>query len=894
MALDRGSRFGAYEIGDSIGAGGMGEVYRATDTALDREVAIKVLPESFAADTERVARFEKEAKALAALNHPNIAQIHGLEHSGDVTALVMELIEGPTLAERLEQGALPVNEAMSIAMQVADALEAAHAHGIIHRDLKPANIKLTPQGVVKLVDFGIAKSIDIRSASGDQAASYVTPSVTQTGVILGTAAYMSPEQARGKPVDERTDIWAFGVVLYEMLTGQPAFGGEDVTVTLARVLERHTDMSTLPAAISPAVRQTLQLCLQKNVKKRIADIRDVRLALEGEFESTSSAPAAPSFARRAVPIAAGLVIGGILIGGLVWALRSPAPPPRPVSRLLVTPPADAPLSALGGYDAMISPDGSQLAYYAQVEGNSRVELYLRDLDSLEVRRLPGTEVMTTGGNMLPFYSPDGANIGFRSPGQGLMRVAVAGGPPIRILPDDVIDNPQYLGAAWASDGTLIFSTGEGLYRVSAGGGGTPVRLTAKPESENTRYVAPVLLPGERGVIYTIDDARIMLLDLESGEERVLVENGKNPFYSPSGHLVFARGSTLMAMPLDLETMTVSGDPVALFDGIRYPGGGTATDFAVSASGTLVYIRGTMNDTLLGELDWVDRDGRVVAPVLSDTIENPRDPRLSPDGTRLAVTTGSFSDGDVWIYDLAGRPPIPLAIEGFNRLPVWSPDGADVAFASNQTGLYSVYMLPADGSVLDLGTALPDSGPMGPMDWLDDNTLLATATTGNGDVVAMNLDEKSGWRDIVATPDTEIDPAVSPNGRWLAYSSTRTGAAEIWVRAYPDGVPVRVSRNGGIEPRWSRDGKELFFRQGTTMYAVKVKSDSEFTFEPATALFSGGYFLDSNLFVRSYDVAADGRFLMIQPSADSQNGQGSESIVVVQNFDEELKARVPTP
>jgi hypothetical protein len=519
MTLERGSRVGHYLVGDPIGAGGMGEVYQATDTTLDREVAIKVLPASFAADADRVARFEKEAKTLAALNHPCIAQIYGVERGQGVSALVMELIEGETLAERIEQGAVPVSEAMNIALQIVSALEAAHGNGIVHRDLKPANIKLTPQGAVKVLDFGIAKTLELKSASGDLAAAYVTPSVTQSGVVLGTAAYMSPEQARGKQVDQRTDIWACGVVLYEMLTGQSAFGGEDVTVTLARVLERNTDMNTLPAAISPAVRQTLRLCLQKNPNKRIADIRDVRLALEGEFESTSTLAVAPSMSRRALPIAAGLIVGGVLVGVLVFALQHPEPPARTVTRLLVTPPAEAPLSAIGGYDVMISPDGSKLVYYGQVEANSRVELYVRDFDSLEARRLPGTEVATTGGNMLPFFSPDGVNVGFRSPGQGLMRVAVAGGPPINILPDEVIDRPQYLGSAWASDGTLIFSTGEGLYRVSAGGGGTPRRLTPEPESTSTRYVAPVLLPGEHGVIYTIDDARIMVLHLESGEER---------------------------------------------------------------------------------------------------------------------------------------------------------------------------------------------------------------------------------------------------------------------------------------------------------------------------------------------------------------------------------------
>jgi Tol biopolymer transport system component len=893
MAIEPGTRFGPYEIAESIGSGGMGEVYRATDTTLEREVAIKVLPESFAADAERVARFEVEAKTLASLNHPNIAQIYGLERADGVTALVMELIEGQTLAERLEQGTLPVNEAMGIAMQIADALEAAHQRNIVHRDLKPGNIKLTPQGTVKVLDFGIAKVLSLKALSGDHEASFVTPSVTQTGVILGTAAYMSPEQARGKPVDQRTDIWAFGSVLYEMLTGQPAFAGEDVAVTLARVLERHTNLDTLPATISPAVRQALQLCLQKNPKKRIADIRDVRLALEGEFESATIAAPAKSLAQRAGPIAASVLGGAILAGALVWVLKQPELPLKPVSRLLVNTTAEAPLSSLGGWDVMISPDGSQLVYYAQVQGSNRVELYLRDLDTLEARRIPGTAVLSAGGSMLPFYSPDGAHIGYRSPGEGLMRVAVAGGPPINILPDDVIENPQYIGATWASDGTIIFSDGHRLFRVSAGGGGTPVPLTPEPESERTRLIAPVLLPGEKALIYTLDNERVMLLDLESGEQRLLDDVGKNPFYSPSGHIIYARDSTLMAIAFDLDTLTVSGDPVALIQDIRYPGGGTGTDFALSASGTLVYVPATAGPVVEGGYFWVDRDGEV-AGVAVDAIVFSAGPRLSGDGNRLAITTGgSAIDAQIWIYHLDGRPPIPLAIEGGSFMSVWSPDNSRLAFRSNQDGASAIFVLPADGSVVDLGDPLPESANLTPMDWLADNTLLAVDFGGVPNIVAMNLDEPAaGWRPVVATTVAEFDPAVSPDGRWLAYVTNRTGGPEVWVRAWPDGVAVRVSRDGGFEPRWSADSSELYFFQNQSVYVVPAPSgDSEFT-GTATELFSASSRFLPAADISSYDVAADGRFLLFLPSGDQLDSQAPPSIIVVQNFDEELRQRVP--
>ncbi|MGD8340416.1 MAG: protein kinase, partial [Gammaproteobacteria bacterium] len=703
----------------------------------------------------------------------------------------------------------------------------------------------------------------------------------------------SPEQARGKPVDQRTDIWAFGSVLYEMLTGQPAFAGEDVAVTLARVLERHTNFDTLPVTISPAVRQTLQLCLQKNPKKRIADIRDVRLALEGEFESTTIAASAPSLAQRARPVVASLLTGAILAGGLVWVLNQPELPPKPVSRLLINTTAEAPLSSLGGWDVMLSPDGSQLVYYAQVQGSNRVQLYVRDLDSLDARPLPGTSVTTTGGNMLPFYSPDGANIGYRSPGEGLMRVAVAGGPPINVLPDSVIDNPQYLGATWASDDTIIFSNGHRLFRVSAGGGGTPVPLTPEPESDSTRLIAPVLLPGEAALIYTLDNERVMLLDLESGDRRALDDVGKNPFYSPSGHIVYARDSTLMAIAFDLETLTVSGDPAALIEDVRYPGGGTGTDFAVSASGTLVYIPDTVGGGVEGGYFWVDRDGQV-GDVAGDATGNVAAPRLSVDGNRLAIMTGYGSgDSQVWIYHLDGRPPIPLAIEGNSWMPVWNADNSRVAFRSDRDIASGIFTLPADGSVFDLDDPLPESSNLVPMEWLADDTLLAVDFGRGPDIVALNLDQpEAGWRPIVATADAEFDPAVSPDGRWLAYVTTRTGAPEVWVRAWPDGVAVRVSRDGGFEPRWSADSSELYFVQNQAVYVVPAPAgDSAFT-GTATELFTSAFGFIPDAGAASYDVSADGRFLLFLPSGSQLDSQGPPSIVVVQNFDEELRRRIP--
>jgi hypothetical protein len=769
MALTPGARFGPYEITALIGVGGMGEVYRATDTTLEREVAIKVLPESLAADADRIVRFEREAKTLASLNHPNIAHLYGLERGDGVTALLMELVAGPTLAERIAQGPIPADEALNVAMQIAAALEAAHAQGVVHRDLKPANIKLRPDGTVKVLDFGLAKAFETRTISGPQAPALTTPAMTQAGTVLGTAAYMAPEQARGKQVDQRADIWAFGVVLYEMLTGKLAFGGEDVTTTLARVLERDPDLQALPASLAPAVRQTLQLCLQKDLKTRIADIRDVRLALAGAFDSSpQGARASSSAGQRARLVAAGLVAGVLLAGAVLFTLTRPVPlPPPRVTRFLVTPPATAPLSNEGGLELAISPDGTRLAYVGRGAQSDRVALYVRDFDGLDARIVPGTEG-TQPGAVNPFFSADGKWIGFNSPGQGIMRVAVSGGPPLKMLDDDDL-GAGFLGAAWAADDTLIFSTTFGLNRTSTGGGGTPERLTPEPQVGGVRYTAPALLPGGRAVLFGRqlegEVQHVAVLDLETGEQRVLIEGGQNANYAATGHIVFARGTTLMAVPFDLDRLAVTGEPVALLQGVRQI---APADYALSAGGTLVYVPDTLSPAT-GALVWVDRTGRVTEQALSEPVANPRDPRLSPDGRRLALTTGRANEGDLWIYDLGGRLPIPLADEGDARFAAWSPDGAQVAFAwyRRAGGPYDLYTAPADGS-LDPLPLRRDKLIAHPAVWSEEGELILVGPPGNPpDIVASRAEPEAELRDVVATPAAEFDPALAPDGRWLA-------------------------------------------------------------------------------------------------------------------------------
>ncbi len=582
MPLSAGTRLGPYEILSALGAGGMGEVYRARDTKLDRAVAIKILPEAFAADTERIARFQREAKTLASLNHPNIAHIHGLEESNDVRALVMELVEGEDLAQRIARGAIPVAEALPIAKQMADALESAHEQGIIHRDLKPANIKVRPDGTVKVLDFGLAKAMEptgVASPSVSQSPTITTPAMTQAGMILGTAAYMSPEQARGKPVDNRADIWAFGCMLYEMLTGQRAFDGQGVSETLARVIEREPDWARLPATLSPALRTYLRRCLQKDPRQRVQAIGDVRLALEGAFETAvprADAPvgvARPAAWRRIAALTAGALAVAAVSTTLTWfALRRAEPAPLRVSRLQVTPRGAAALTLGGDGGALaISRDGSRLVYV----GNNGTQLFVRALDALE------PVAVFTGAPRGPFLSPDGQWIGFAD-GTALKKVAVTGGPAVTLA---TLDGNRPGGATWAPDDTIIFSTNNlttGLQRVAAKGGPTTVLTWPDRAQGDGDHLRPEMLPGGRAVLFTIEapgrGGQVAMLDLQTGTRTVLVRGGSGAHYVPSGpgaptraeheggYLVYASAGTLWAAPFDLASLSLRGKPVPVIDG----------------------------------------------------------------------------------------------------------------------------------------------------------------------------------------------------------------------------------------------------------------------------------------------------------------------------------------
>ena len=582
----------------------------------------------------------------------------------------------------------------------------------------------------------------------------------------------------------------------------------------------------------------------------------------------------------------------------VWLIERESAPSvaLPVTRFVVTPAATAPLANLGGLDVIISPDGRRIAYFSEdSQTRSHHALYVRELDGLEAKRLAGTEIALAGdgfSNMNPFFSSDGRWIGFRSPNRGIIRVALDGGPPIKIVDDQL----QFLGAASATEGTIVYSSGQRLYRVSAAGGGTPEALTPEPSPTTVVVTAPVLLPGERAVLFGVNEGgnkRIAVLDLTTGQQKILIENGQNPVYTSTGHVVFARGTTLMAARFNLAERAVTSDPVPLLEGVRNPSSNTAADYAVSASGTLVYVPSSEQGVTGRAIVWVDRNGNVIERAVSELVPNARDPRLSPDGSRLALTIGPI--GDLWTYDLGGRPPIPLAVTGNNVSPVFNPDSSQVAFLRYAGAASKTYVTRADASLLNPQPMRAETiGGLGaPADWAEGDELVMLGGHGYGtDIIATQAAAAGEIRDIVVTEDTEFDPALSPNGRWLAYVTNRTGRGEIWVTRYPEGVPVRVSSSGGDEPRWSTDGRELFYLQDNFMMAVAVETEDEFLFGTPAPLFDKPFFKVPSGGARSYDVARDGRFLMIQPEGATLAAAAQSSIVVVQNWTEELKQRVP--
>ena len=875
----------------------MGEVYLARDTKLQREVAIKVLPEALAHDPERLARLEREARTLALLNHPHIAQIHGLEESDGIKALIMELVEGSTLADRIAQGPIPTDEALPIAKQIAEALQSAHEHGIIHRDLKPANIKLREDGTVKVLDFGLAKAMESTASSTNMSLSptITSPAMTQMGVILGTAAYMAPEQAKGRRVDERTDIWAFGCVLYEMLTGKRAFEGEDVSDTLAAVLRGAPDWSVLPSQLSPTLLVYLQRCLTRDPAKRVHDIADVRLALEGAFDVPIErvSAASPVEVRQApwrliVVGTAVIAASAAVLGGLGAPILFPGRPPS-VVRLTATPPNGV-LQTPTDPDVAVSADGYRIAYATIEQGT--IALYVRSLDQLDAIRITGVSAPRA-----PFFSPDGQSIGFFD-GQALKQVAASGGPPMTVTPMKGTGR----GASWGADDSIIFATSDatGLLRVSAKGG--EVRVLTEPKSGHDHFF-PQVLPGGRAVLFTIvatgqaSSAQIAVLDLGSGTQTVLLSGGSHGQYAASGHLVYGAAGTLRAVGFDLDTLTIRGSAVPVVEQVVTKGTGAA-NFAMSRDGSLVYESGDIASVAERTLVWVDRQGReeviAAAPKRSYVY-----PRISPDGTRVALDIRD-QQNDIWVWDLTRPNLARLTFDpGLNRGVAWTPDGKTLVFSAERDGTESLFWQAADASGSpERLTAGQPGRPQVPNSVAADGARLVFSEPDSQphDLYTLQLDSERKVLPLLNGSYDEHNGEVSPNGRWLAYQSDESGSTEIYVRPFPNvgDSRTKISTGGGTRPVWARNGRELFYlKVDGTMVAVPIHPDSggRFSAGTPTSLFQGVYFATQS--ARTYDVAPDGsRFLMIKSAAPSSNS-ATVQLVVVQHWFEELKRLVPT-
>ena len=893
MALAPGTRVGPYAIAALIGEGGMGKVWRAHHTALKRDDALKVLPDAFASNPDRLARFQREAQVLASLNHPNIAHVYGLEQADGVQALVMELVEGETLADRIARGAIPSDEALSIAKQIAEALEAAHEQAIIHRDLKPANIKLRPDGVVKVLDFGLAKALDPQPAiDTSHSPTIASPTMMSgVGVLLGTAAYMSPEQARGKAVDKRSDIWAFGCVLYEMLTGHRAFGGEDVTDTLAAVVRAEPAWEALPVCVSPSVRAFLRRCLQKNAKERLHAIADMRLALEGVFETAATdtersvVVTQPGWRRPLVVITATAIIASLATALAAWVLW-PTVGPQPITRFDYAVPADQGFRRIGRPVLALSPDGRRFVY------NTAKGLYLRTLGELEARLIPGTEQELT----VPFFSPDGESVGYFQDGQ-LKRIALSGGGPVVIC---TAVNP--FGVNWEPDNTILFGQPNGIMRVSANGGTPELVIPAK---QGEQIDSPQLLPGGDSILFSVttatgsakwDEAQVVVQSLSTGERSVVVQGGSDARYLSTGHVIYAVENGLFGVAFDAASRTVFGGAVPLVQGVARasnPATATATaNYAVSNDGALVYLA---NGSAEHRLVWVDRQGHET-PLAAPT-KSYGQPQLSPDGTRVAVV----SDGHIWVWD-NGRGTLARLttdVESEEESPLWTTDGARIAFARVNRGAAGIFWKASDGT--DEGQRLLEGGPALPASWAPDGTLLYT-TRRRGDrggaddnIGRLSMAGPPKAETLLATKFAEVRPALSPDGRWLAYESDESGQPEIYVRPFPDINSGRwlVSTSGGNEPRWAPNGHALFYRASTLM-SVTIESQNTFVAHAPESLFPlTSYRIIAA--VPNYDVSHDGeRFLFVKPIVSPTNEAGLtfSRIIVVQHWTEELKRLVP--
>jgi eukaryotic-like serine/threonine-protein kinase len=916
MSLAPGTRFGSYEVAAQIGVGGMGEVHRARDLKLNREVALKVLPDFFVNDPDRLARFQREAHVLASLNHPNIAAIYGVEESRDVRALVMELVEGPTLAERIAEGPIPIDEATGIAAQIAEALGAAHDQGVVHRDLKPANIKVKPDGTVKVLDFGLAKAVGPAEAGhysgsvrlqADLSASptITTPAMTQIGVLLGTAAYMSPEQAKGRPADKRSDVWAFGCVFYEMLTGQRAFAEEDISETLAAVLKSEPDWTRIPSDVPQAIRTLIQRCLVKDRRLRVADISAAKFVLcelgnLGTRPATATVAAAPrSRWQRVLPPLTAAAVTAAIVGAGMWMLR-PVPRAPLAAQFSFALPEGQVLSGGARQSVAISPDGTRIVYAA----NSR--LFLRAIGELVAHPIPGTEG-TTVGAVNPLFSPDGHSIAFFSMGDAspsssqLRRVPIGGGAASPIA---TVAAP--FGGSWGPDGIVIGQGPGGIVRVSERGG-APELLVRVRDGESA--YGPQMLPDGQTVLFTLgknliedgwDKAQIVAHSLKDGSRRVVVDGGADARYLQSGHLLYTVTGTVFAAPLDLETLSLTGPAVPVVMGVRRGGSGrltAVTQLALSDAGTLVYQPGPATGS--SALRNVVLEATPLKLRSADYVH----PRVSPDGRVLAVGQNTGRESDIWIYDLSEQSEIRrLTYGGNNRFPVWSGDGRRVTFQSGRDGDRAIFWQSANGASGAERLTKPAQGEEHiPESWSRDGKrlLFSVFKDAKFSLWVWTLDGRSSAPFGNVLSNSPLSATFSPDGRWIAYAATDVGIMSpnrgIFVQPFPatgeqHQAPKRVI---DFHPLWAPDGKSIFYVPGaaratvsvpiTTRPAVAFGTPVELSRAPRPQLLAPD--------VRGYDVLPDGRFISVVPTTEDGSAPMTEFRVIL-NWFEELKRLAP--
>ena len=883
-----GTSISHYKILEKIGEGGMGEVYRATDTKLNRDVALKILPEQFASDSQRMGRFQREAEVLASLDHPNIGQIYGIEEAGATKALVLQLIEGPTLAEKIAQGAIPLEETLKIALQIAEGLEAAHEKGVIHRDLKPANIKVTPEGQVKILDFGLAKALEGETPDSSLSQSpTLTNAATQAGVILGTAAYMSPEQARGQPVDKRADIFAFGAVLYECLTGKRAFEGEDISDTLASILAREPNWEALSIATPQRIRDLLQRCFEKDSKDRLPHIAEARFQVGKTLkEPTTELPmgiagaAQPPLWRRAIPWVITLV--AVVVAGIAgwWVTQLGVVTPVTLQRFSIDLPEETVFPPGVGTNFDISPDGQSLVYVGVDAGGQR--LYLRHLDELEATPIPGTE-----DAIMPFFSPDGQWVAFGDlSGTRLKRVPLSGGEPFTLC-------TQCVEGFWGDDGSIVFDDKNGsLWRIPEVGSSPELLAKPMPNRGVPGMTRPVLLPGAEAVLFeiaargTFASGGVGVLSLENNEFVVVSNEGANPLYSSSGHILFARENTLFAVPFDVERFEVTGPAVPVLQGVRVENG-RALQADVSRDGLLVYQpAGTEMGT---QLVWVNREG-ILESVLDEQWRVFVSPRISPDGKKVAVQINDGGDTDIWIHD-SGTFRL-LTTDGESAFPVWTPDGSGVAFSSGSAGSFAIQWTKTDGNS-EVETLLSSENPVLPVAWSpEENQLVFQEGLPNPNLFIADVRDGGSRTAFLETNFSEHSAALSHSGKWLAYVSNRSGADEVYVRPFPGpGAEQVISRGGGNQPVWDPDDTELFYRDlGGSFLMVASLQTEPFQVLSREGVFAAGDFWGGQGHAH-YDIHSNGeRFLMI-------NMQDSDvvrpKIHVVLNWFEELRRLTPT-